>query len=139
LPEIFNIFTKKLNEEIHANYQLTELLSLCIMSCGHIEGVKAEKGPPGVGVKSDDDKNSGDVDILMPSVTLSDTSSSSSDSVSAANSIQLNSKCWPNAFELFEQRVCNLTTESKEQDRLSNRFKGAIIANVIASMSFHGI
>ncbi len=54
-----------------------------MMSCGHIEGVKAENGPPGVGIKSDEDKNSGDVDILMPSVTFCDTSSSSSDSVSA--------------------------------------------------------
>ena len=32
---------------------LTGLFSLDNISCGHMDGVSAEKGPPGVGVKSE--------------------------------------------------------------------------------------
>ena len=51
------------------------------MSCGHMEGVRAEKGPPGVGTKSDPVKR-----VVDPTTnpSLSEhTSSSSSDKVSA--------------------------------------------------------
>ena len=54
------------------------------ISCGHMEGVRAEKGPPGVGVKSiPAEVNSWVADTLTPSPTVS-SSSSSSDRVSTA-------------------------------------------------------
>ena len=54
------------------------------MSCGHIDGVSALNGPPGVGVNSeDDDVKLGVADMLTPSPGTMMTSSSSSDSVSA--------------------------------------------------------
>ena len=51
------------------------------MSCGHIDGVRAENGPPGDGTKSD--TSSGTADMFIPSWPPSIMSSSSSHSVSA--------------------------------------------------------
>ncbi len=57
------------------------------MSCGHMEGVSALNGPPGVGVNSEVplDVKLGVADTLMPSPgsDMGASSSSSSDSVSA--------------------------------------------------------
>lgn len=54
-----------------------------MMSCGHIDGVRAENGPPGVGLKSDVEPLYGCVaDTLTESVQPSPMSSSSSDKVS---------------------------------------------------------
>lgn len=57
------------------------------MSCGHMEGVRAENGPPGVGLKSDppDDVCFVVAETLTPSPVdpVGGASSSSSDSVSA--------------------------------------------------------
>lgn len=57
------------------------------MSCGHIEGVKAEKGPPGVGVKFVVLLIEGIAQMLIPSPVPEPimSSSSSSDRVSTAN------------------------------------------------------
>lgn len=56
-----------------------------MMSCGHMEGVRAEKGPPGVGVKLVALFAEGMAVMLTPSpeVDIMISSSSSSDSVSA--------------------------------------------------------
>jgi hypothetical protein len=55
-----------------------------MISCGHIEGVSAEKGPPGVGTNSEE-LYFGVALILTPSLESfkSISSSSSSDNVSA--------------------------------------------------------
>lgn len=54
-----------------------------MMSCGHIDGVRAENGPPGVGLKSEVEPLYGYVaDTLTESVQPSPMSSSSSDNVS---------------------------------------------------------
>lgn len=54
-----------------------------------MEGVRAEKGPPGDGTKSEnDDVNSGELAILIPSPVVIKLSSSSSDRVSAAKDIE---------------------------------------------------
>ena len=66
---------------------LTGLLILAIISCGHIEGVSAENGPPGVGVKSEWLLMLGALEMLIPS-PLEDgimSSSSSSDKVSTVD------------------------------------------------------
>ena len=55
-------------------------------SCGHMEGVRAEKWPPGVGTKSVALGKVGLAEMLTPStVKLGAMSSSSSDRVSAKN------------------------------------------------------
>lgn len=65
---------------------LTGFPNLDRMSCGHIDGVSALNGPPGVGVNSDDaEVKLGVADMLTPSPGTMMTSSSSSDSVSATD------------------------------------------------------
>ena len=67
-----------------AEILLTGWLILEMMSCGHMEGVRAEKGPPGVGVKLVALFTVGMALMLIPS-PQPDTmmsSSSSSDNVS---------------------------------------------------------
>ena len=64
--------------------KLTGFDSRCKISCGHIEGVRAENGPPGVGTKSESQaENWVDSDMQRPSPPDIAASSSSSDSVSA--------------------------------------------------------
>ena len=54
------------------------------MSCGHMDGVSAEKGPPGVGMNSDTvPVYSGEAATLRPSPVATTMSSSSSERVSA--------------------------------------------------------
>ncbi len=61
---------------------LTGLFNLDRMSCGHIDGVRAENGPPGVGMKSEPDVKFADDEMLSPSPQYISLSSSSSDNVS---------------------------------------------------------
>ena len=65
----------------------TGLLSFVRISCGHIEGVSAEKGPPGVGTNPSD--SDGEKCGVAPTVVDSSVgrtySPSSSDNVSTKN------------------------------------------------------
>ena len=64
-------------------------MSFCIISWGHIEGVRAEKGPPGVGTKSEPVVYVGSELILSPSPRVGAVSSSCSDKVSTEDKISL--------------------------------------------------
>lgn len=57
------------------------------ISCGHIDGVSAENGPPGIGVKSEGALRSM-ADTLSPSALHITGSSSSSESVHVSAEIQ---------------------------------------------------
>lgn len=52
-----------------------------------MEGVRAEKGPPGVGTNPSEASNCGEAAMLIPSPTATVFSSSSSESVSAVKHV----------------------------------------------------